>query len=166
MSFAVCVFITWSVILILSVIPKKLSEQEMIFLFFVDTIFELSIFTVFHLNFHWMLVSHSVEKSISDLVIRLVWVPVMLVIASNVSLYSSRFFRWGIVVAVVLSGIAIQKVQEWLGILTTPHWNVVYTALMFFSYVAFSRLMTWFIQRIVFPLPQNVRKMTELPVTI
>ncbi|GMA60469.1 hypothetical protein NZD89_12720 [Alicyclobacillus fastidiosus] len=145
MSLAVCVFITWCVILILALIPKKLTALEMVFLFFVCTIFELSAFTLFHLNLHWMDVSKSVEKALADLVMRLICVPVVLVITSNFLLYSSRLLKWCLVAVVVLSGVMLQKSLVWLGILTTPHWNVGYTAFMFCGYITFARLMTWFI---------------------
>lgn len=145
MSIAVCLFIAWCTILILALIPKKLTELEMVFLFFVGTIFELSLFTLFHLNLHWMDVSKSVEKSLADLVMRLICIPVVLVITSNFLLYSSRLLKWCLATVVVLMGIMLQKTVVWLGILTTPHWNAGYTALLFCVYIAFVKLMTWLI---------------------
>lgn len=147
MSLAVCVFITWCLILILALLPKKLTEPELFFLFFVCTIFELSIFTVVHLNLHWIEVNRSVETSLADLVLRLFFFPILLVIAANVLLYSSKFLRWGFVVAVLLLGLLMQKVVVGLGILTAARWNAGYTILMYGSYLAFTRLMTWFIRR-------------------
>lgn len=117
----------------------------MVFLFFVCTIFELSVFNIFHLNLHWMMVSKSVEKSLADLVMRLICIPVVLVMTSNFMLYSSRFLRWGLAIAVVIVGILMQKTVEWLGILSTPHWNIGYTALLFCGYILFTGLMTFFI---------------------
>lgn len=151
MSIAVCVFIAWCTIIILALIPKKRTELEMIFLFIVGTVFELSLFTLFHLNLHWMDVSKSVEKSFADLVMRLICIPVVMVITSNFLSYSSKRLRWCLAAVVVLVGIMLQKIVVWLGILTTPHWNTGYTFLLFCGYVAFVKLMTWVIIYIKHP---------------
>ena len=145
MSLAVCVFITWSVILIFVLIPKKITGFEMIFLFFICTIFELSLFNLFHLNLHWVNVNKSVEKSLADLIMRLICMPVILVMTSNFLLYSSRILKWCLAGAVVLFCVMVQELLVWLGILTTPHWNAGYTVLMCCGDIIFARLMTWFI---------------------
>lgn len=145
MSLAVCVFITWIAISILAMIPKKLTILEMVFLFFVCTIFELSIFTVFHLNLHWIIVSENIEKSVADLVMRLACMPVIMVITSNFLLYTSRVLKLGLMATVVLGGVMLHKTVKWLGILTTPHWNLWYTVVLFCSYIIFLKLMTWFV---------------------
>ncbi|KPV41850.1 hypothetical protein [Alicyclobacillus ferrooxydans] len=148
MSIAVCVFITWCTIVALALIPKKLTSLEMVFLFFVCTIFELSVFNIFNLNLQWMMVSKNVEKSLADLVMRLICIPVALLMASNFILYSSKFLKWGLTAAMVLLGVLMQKTIEWLGILSTPNWNIGYTALLFCSYIVFTGLMTIFITRL------------------
>jgi hypothetical protein len=142
---AICVLITWFVIIILSLIPKKFSELDMVFLYFVNTIFELSIFTVLHVNLKWIVVNHSVEKSIADLVFRLIMIPLVFIITSNILLYSWKFLKWIIVIAMILSFILMQGLLERLGVITTHHWNVIYNFLMFSSYAIFSRFMTWVI---------------------
>lgn len=147
MSLAICVLLTWSVIIIFSLIPKKLSELEMVFLYFSNIIFELSIFTIFHLNLKYIQVSNDIEKSFSDLVLRIIMIPTVLLITSNILLYSWKYLKWIIVSIMVLSFIMIQKLIEWLGIITTTNWNIVYTVIMFCTYVVFSSVMTWWIQR-------------------
>lgn len=147
MSLAVCVFVTWCAIAILALIPKRLTTVEMVFLFFVCTIFELSIFNIFSLNLQWLMVNRRVEKSLSDLVMRLVCIPVVLVMTSNFLLYSSRFLKWGLTAAVVLFGLLMERTVVSLGILTTPHWNIGYTTLLFCGYIGFTGLMTFFITR-------------------
>ncbi|UOF90219.1 hypothetical protein LSG31_20545 [Fodinisporobacter ferrooxydans] len=147
MALAISVFITWLVIIILSLIPKKLSELDMVFLYFVNTIFELSIFTIVHLNLRWIDVSDSVEKSFADLVLRIIMNPLLIIISSNVLLYSWKIAKWVIVGGMILSFIFLQKLFEWLGIVTLHHWNIFYTLVMFACYVAFSRFMAWWIVR-------------------
>lgn len=145
MSIAICVLITWVVIIILSLIPKKLSELEMIFLYFVNTIFNLSVFTVLHVNLKWIVVNHSVEKSIADLVLRLIMIPLVFVLTSNILLYSWKFLKWVIVIAIILGFNLLGKLLEGLGVISFEHWNVIYNTLMFSSYAIFSRLMAWVI---------------------
>ncbi|KPV44105.1 hypothetical protein AN477_08495 [Alicyclobacillus ferrooxydans] len=146
MSLAVCTFLAWITILILAMLPKTLTLLEMVFLFFVCTIFELSIFTIFHLNLHWIEVSTSPEKSFANLTIRLICVPVILVIISNVQFYPSNTLRWILLTTIVVLGVILQKIMQWLGIITTPHWNMWLTILMWCSYFAFARVMVWFIR--------------------
>ncbi|QSO53236.1 hypothetical protein JZ785_04990 [Alicyclobacillus curvatus] len=145
MSLAVCVLISWCAIAVLALIPKILSTVETVFLLFMCTIFELSVFTIFHLNLSWIMVSNHVEQSLANLAIRLVCVPVELVITANFMLYSSRLLKLGLVVAVLLVDVLLQKTLEWLQILFTPHWNVGYTVVLFCGYIVFARLMTLFI---------------------
>jgi hypothetical protein len=144
-SLAVCVLITWIVMIILSLIPKKLSELDMIFLYFVNTIFELSIFTILHVNLKWIIVNHSVEKSLADLVFRLFMIPFVFIITSNILLYSWKFLKWIIVFGIILCFLLVGLLIRQLGIITTPHWKLIYTVLMFSSYAAFSRFMAWVI---------------------
>lgn len=147
MSLGISVLLSWSVIIILTLIPKKLSELEMVFLYFTNIIFELSIFTIFHLNLQYIQVSNDIEKSFSDLVLRIIMIPTVLLISSNVLLYSWKYLKWIIVAMMVLSFILIQKLIEWLGIITTTNLNAGYTVIMFSTYVAFSRVMVWWIKR-------------------
>lgn len=148
MPLAACVFITWSVIVVLALIPKRLTEPEMVFLFLVNTIFELSLFTVFSLNLHWLVVSSSVESSIANLVIRLLCIPLALVIVSNTMLHRSKTPKYGASILSIAWAVLLYKLMLWLGILRQPHWNTLYTALMFVAGLMFTRLMVWFIVRI------------------
>lgn len=145
MSLAICVLITWFVIIVLTHIPKKLSELDMLFLYFVNTIFDLSIFTVFHVNLKWIVVNRSFEESIADLVLRLFMIPLVFVITSNILLYNWKFLKWVIVALIILGFIPLQVLVKKLGIISTPHMNIMYSLLMFSSYAVFSRFMAWVI---------------------
>jgi hypothetical protein len=145
LSLAICVLITWLVIIVLSLIPKKLSRIEMVFVYFVNTIFELSIFTILHINLKWIDVSHSVEKSFADLVLRLIMIPLVFVITANILMYSWKFLKWLIIVVIILCFLLMQAMIIRLGILTILHLNAIYTFILFSSYAVFSSLMAWFI---------------------
>ncbi|HJV31395.1 MAG TPA: hypothetical protein VJ558_04310 [Bacillales bacterium] len=148
MTFAICVLMTWFVIIVFSLIPKKLTVLDMIFVYFVNTIFELSVFTILHINLKWLEVSHDVEKSLADLVLRIIMIPLVFVITANLLMYSRNFLKWTIVTVIIFSFLLIEALIHKLGILTTHHWNAVYTLVLFSSYTIFSSLMAWFISNV------------------
>lgn len=148
MSLAICALITWIVIIVFSFIPKKLNEIEMVFLFMVNTIFELSIFTIFHVNLKWLIVNQSVEKSFSDLVLRLVMIPIVFIITTNILLYQWKFLKWVIVLIIIGSFPIMNILIEKLGILKTHHWNLLYTLILFSTYAVFSRMMAGLFNKI------------------
>lgn len=117
----------------------------MVFLLFICTIFELSVFNIFNLNLQWMMVSKNVEKSFADLIMRLICVPVVLLITSNVILQPSWLVKLLGTVTMIGIGVLMEKMVEGLGILFTPHWNVGYTVLLFCVYILFTGFMTVFI---------------------
>lgn len=147
-SLAVCVLMTWIVIIVLTLIPKKLSEIEMVFVYFTNTVFELSIFTILHINLEWIHIDQSVEKSLADLVLRLFMFPLVFVMTANILLYRWRILKFVVVILINLSFLFINFLMKNLGILKTTHWNYSYTILLFMSYTIFSSLMALFILNI------------------
>ena len=145
MSLAISILISWIVIIIASLIPKKLSEQDMVFLFFVNTIFELSIFTILHINLKWIHVSRTIENSFADLSFRLVTDPLVFVMTANIMLYSWKIMKWIIVSAIILSFLLLGQLLERLGVLSLENWNNFFAIILFTSYAAFSSGMAWFI---------------------
>lgn len=146
---AICALIAVCVITVLLFMPKKLSEPELVFLYFVNTIFTLSIFTFFSLNLKLLEVSKDVDRSLSDLIIRIIVVPLYMVISANVLLYNWKWLRWITVALMVVGGLLLQLLLIRLGILKLRYWNMGYTLLMFSVYIAFSRMMTWFLRKVV-----------------
>lgn len=148
MSLAVCVFITWIIIIFFSLIPKKLSELDMVIIYFFNVIFELSIFTILHVNFKIIVVSHTFEHSFADLVLRFIFVPLVFVITANILLYPWRIMKWIIVAAIILCFPLMEHLLHWLEILKTRHWNVGYNLLMTTSYAVFSSAVAWLLTRL------------------
>lgn len=146
---AICAIIAVCVITVLLFMPKKLSEPESVFLYFVNTIFALSIFTYFSLNLRWLEVSKEVDKSLTDLIVRIIVVPLYMVISTNVLLYNWKWWRWLTVALMVVGGLLLQILLIRLGVLKPRHWNMAFTLLMFSVYFSFSRIMTWFLRKVV-----------------
>jgi hypothetical protein len=147
-ALAICVLITWIVVIILSLIPKKLTQLEMVYLFFVNTIFELSLFTLLHVNLRWITVNLSVEKSFADLTMRLFMIPLALIISTNILLYSWKFLKWVIVLGIIFFFNSIGDLLEWLGVLKFHSWNRMDNSLLFIIYITFSRFMAWVITHV------------------
>jgi hypothetical protein len=144
-ALAVCILITWLVICILSIIPKSLKDVDLIFIYFVNTIFELSVFTIFHINLRWINVGGRIDQSFADLVLRLIMIPLVFVISTQVLFYSIRIWKWVITGAIILLFILFSKLLEKFGILhLSSHWKVFYTFIMFCCYALLSWLMGWF----------------------
>lgn len=120
----------------------------MVLLYFVNAIFELSIFTILHVNLKLIEVTDTVEKSIADLVLRIIMIPLVFIITSNILLYSWRFLKWIIVAAIIMSFMLLERILVWLDVFTTHHWNLLYTLAIFSVYAIFSRVMVWIIVRV------------------
>ncbi|WP_421383311.1 hypothetical protein ACOJQI_02720 [Bacillus salacetis] len=141
MSLAVCVLMTWIVVIILMLIPKKLSEIEMVFVYFANTVFELSIFTILHLNLKWIQIDQGFEKSIADLVLRIFMIPLIFVITANILCYRWKLLKFVVVILINLSFLFLNILITKLGILKATHWSPLYTVILFMSYTIFSGLM-------------------------
>jgi hypothetical protein len=144
-ALAICILITWLVICIFSIIPKSLKDVDMIFIYFINTIFELSVFTIFHINMRWINVGARIDQSLADLVLRLIMIPLVFVISTQVLFYSIRIWKWVITAGIILLFIPFSKLLEKLGVVhLSSHWNVFYTFIMFCCYALLSWLMGWF----------------------
>ncbi|MCF8566423.1 hypothetical protein LLE49_17005 [Alicyclobacillus tolerans] len=139
--------VVWIAVTVFCLIPKKLTPFDLIFLFFMDTVFELGTISIFQTNLKWMVVGPSVDMALADLMFRLIELPLLLVTTSNLLLYSNRLVKWGGVSTIVLFSMAVQKVLVWHGMLIYRNWNILYTAIYLVVFVAFSRVMAWFILR-------------------
>lgn len=145
MVLAVWVFITWTIIIVFLVIPKELSELDMVFMYFANTVFVISTFTLFDLNLKYIMASHAVEKSFSVLIYRIIAIPLLLIISSNVLMYPWKWLKWGIVVGMIALLVLLQELLKWTGVVTFQRWNVFYSVLTFSCFIVFSRVMAWLI---------------------
>lgn len=122
--------------------------MEMIFLFFVDTVFELGMFSVLHVNLQYIEVTPGVANSISNLTFRLVELPFLLVTTSNLLLHLSPILKWGGVISIVLFTVIVQQILVWMGVLNMHHWNVWYSGLTVCVAVVASRVMAALIRSV------------------
>lgn len=148
MTLAVCVLITWFIFIFLSLLPKKLSDHDMIFLYFMNTIFEVSIFTVLSINVKWISASHDVEKSIAGIVIRFIMIPILFVILTNFLFHSSKYIKWILLIIIFLYYLWVKWLLISLGIIAFQQWNFIYESLLFIICTIFSCGTAWVISRV------------------
>jgi hypothetical protein len=144
-ALAMCIFVTWIIIIVVSVIPKMLSEWDMVSLYFINTILVISTFTVLDLNLEYMTVSDNAEKAIGVMIYRMIAIPLVLIISANVSRYAAKFVRFVILAGIDLILIVFLQVIKGMGMITLIHWNFVDSAIMFTCFIAFSSCMAWVI---------------------
>ena len=145
MTLAICIFVTWCVWIAFSLLPKKLSVLDTIFVLFGGTVFELSMFTLLHVDFSWIVVSTDIEKSFANLMIRLLLIPVTLLIATNVMLYDC-VLKWIVAAGILLAFVPLQLLQERLGVITAMHVPTAVMLLFFSAYMLFARLLAGLIR--------------------
>ncbi|KIL39660.1 hypothetical protein SD70_18640 [Gordoniibacillus kamchatkensis] len=144
MAILIGTVVTWMAVTFFSIIPKKIPPFETIFLFCVNTIFELSIFSILHLNLKFIVVEPGIGNGIADLMLRLIELPLLLVASSNILLYSNKV-KWCWVALIILFTLLVQQTLEWMDIITFQRWNIMYTGIYMCVNVAFSSMMTWVI---------------------
>lgn len=145
MAIIIGTVVTWLAVIAFSLIPKRLNPLEIIFIFCVDTIFELSIFSIFHVNLKYIRVEPGINNGIADLMFRLIELPLLLVVSSNILMYSSKIGKWCGLAVIVLSSLIVQQMLVQIKMITFVHWNVVYSGIYCFVCIIFSRIMTWVI---------------------
>lgn len=148
MSFVVSIFAAWIVIILVCLIPKKLSEKDMVILYFFNTIFVVSTLTILNLNVRYLTVSRSVEKVFAVFACQYILIPLLLVISANVLMYASKWLKWGCTAAIVVGIVLFQKLLESMGVLFFNHWNLFYSLVMAICFVLLSRFISALIHRV------------------
>lgn len=140
--------VTWIALTVFSLIPMRLTPFEMIFIFCADTIYELSIFSIVHVNLKFIVVEPGISNGIADLMFRLIVLPLLLVVTSNLLLFSNKKIKWCGVVLIVLFALIVQQILVQINTLTFYHWSIIYSGIAICSAVVFSRIMSWVITSI------------------
>lgn len=148
MSIIIGTVVSWIAVTVFSLIPKKLTPFEIIFLFCIDTIYELSLFSILHVNLKFIVVEQGVSNGIADLMYRLIALPLLLVVTSNILLYSNNSIKWSGVTLIGFFIVIAQQIMVETKMITYHHWNVTYAVFFVYAAILFSRMMTWVITSI------------------
>ncbi|MFB5193086.1 hypothetical protein [Alicyclobacillus fastidiosus] len=145
MLVAISLFIAWFVVILLGIIPKKLSEIEMLFVYLVTCSVIIIVFAYINLNFKNIVIGAGADKQISIQIYRLIAEPLILLIESNLFLSANKFIRWTSTITTILLLSLLRQGLAWIGIVTFRNWNLLYSILLAIGFVVFSQFMAWLI---------------------
>lgn len=154
MPIIVGAIVVWIAVTFFSLIPKKLSSFETIFVFCTSTIFELSVFSILHINLRLIEVEPGIANGMADLMFRLLEIPLLLTASANLLLYRTKI-KWVAAASIVLFTLIVQQTSLRVGILHFHHWNLVYSGLGMCANVGFASLMAWVITSINGKVPAS-----------
>lgn len=141
MSIAIVCLVTWLVLAVFAIVPKRFTLQEMVFLYFVSSVLTVTVFTVLDLNLHWVPASHDVEKALALNVCRFIEIPPLLIMAADLLNSPLRArTRWAIAAAVCLFLVFNDWILLWCQILVYRQWNSFYA---FIDYGIFIIVLRW-----------------------
>lgn len=141
MSIAVICSVTWLVISVFAIVPKRFTLVDMVFIYFVSTILSRTIFTILDINLQWVPASRETEKALALNIGRFIEIPLILIMAADI--LNSRLRtpnRWGIALVICL----FLTINDWiylsLDIVEYRKWNYIYA---FIDYGLFIVIIAW-----------------------
>lgn len=125
MAVAIFVFIAWVIISVYLFIPKRLSTEENLLLFFFFTIITINIFTILDLNLQLIQHSNKREMFISFLIHRNIIIPLTLIIFANLIInFESKKKKFIITVLIFSALYFIDLLAFRIGLLTCDSSNL------------------------------------------
>ena len=119
MALALFVFIAWVIISVYLFVPKRLSTEENILLFFFFTIITINIFTILDLNLELIQHSNKSDMFISFWIHRNIIIPLSLIIFVNfVDIFKSKMARIILTMFVFLILYLINLIAFGIGLMT------------------------------------------------
>ena len=119
MALALFVFIAWVIVSVYLFVPKRLSMEENILLFFFFTIITINIFTILDLNLELIQHSNKSDMFISFWIYRNIIIPLSLIIFVNfVDIFKSKMARIILTMFVFLILYLINLIAFGIGLMT------------------------------------------------
>ena len=119
MALALFVFIAWVIISVYLFVPKRLSTEENILLFFFFTIITINIFTILDLNLELIQHSDKLDLFISFWIHRNIIIPLSLIIFVNfVDIFKNKMARIILTMFVFLILYLINLIAFGIGLMT------------------------------------------------
>lgn len=95
MQLFICVLFVWFVIIVFTLIPKRLSPLDFICLYCVTVLFTTTVFTLFDLDFRTVTIPRTPIPAFATIITRIVTIPLFIMIAVDALQTSSRYkVRW------------------------------------------------------------------------
>lgn len=129
MTLSLFALIGWLTIIIFSLIPKSLSTEDNIIMFFLLNIATISIYTILTLNLRLLTPASNVRLFISLWIQRSIIIPVSLLILMNLLiLYNKKSKKFIASAALILILTFIDLLTVWTGVKNYTGWSPLLTA--------------------------------------
>lgn len=138
----VCILAMWVTVCVAWVVPKKLMKKDLLLLYFINTIFVVTVFAIITLNLKLFTIEHSAETQIGILMCHNILIPLSLVIFDNISLYQSWRIKSLGTGAILVSLTLFHKLLELIGAIEYVHWSLFYSLLLTIVLLLFSKIAT------------------------
>ncbi|MFK9091689.1 hypothetical protein [Bacillus salipaludis] len=147
MTIAIISLVTWIVIIVFAIVPKRFTLVEMVFLYLASSILTVTIFSILVSNLHWIPASKDVEKALALHICRFVEIPLLLIMSSDILNSPLRIrTRWLIAITIIIFLVVNDWILVSLGILVFKKWNYMYAFIDHSFFVAsLSLIARWFI---------------------
>ncbi|GEO27162.1 hypothetical protein AAC03nite_29470 [Alicyclobacillus acidoterrestris] len=147
MALAVFALVAWLVMIGFVFVPKWLILTEICFLYFIIGVLSVTVFTVLDVNLQWVPTTRDVEKSLALDVCRFIIIPFLLMMAAGFLNSPLRArWRWILGAAMLVPLMADDWLIRAFGlIIFTSRWNIVYSLLMYLTFIVVLAFITrWF----------------------
>jgi hypothetical protein len=147
MSVAILAILAWLILIVFTIVPKGLTLNDMVFLYFVTGILTVTVFSVLDVNLQWVPVTRSIEGSFAMYICRFIFIPFHILL--SVSVLHSHLkakWKWGISATIVLVLCVADRIYLWAGLITYQRWNELNSALMYGAFIVFVWMIShWFL---------------------
>jgi hypothetical protein len=148
MSLAIIAVVTWLVMIVFAIIPKRFTLSEIVFLYIISSIMTVTVFTIIDVDLHWVPTTRSPEKSLALDICRFIAIPLLLIMSAEIlnSPLKARW-RWTIAAAICVFLNANDWLLQWLRIIVYRQWNFLYAFLDFSLFIVIlAWIARWFVR--------------------
>jgi hypothetical protein len=151
MQLPICALFAWLAILIFSLMPKRLSILDLVFLYFIILIFSTMTFTILDINLNVVTIRRTPIISFSTIITRIVTIPVLIMVAVDALQFSGgRKPRWLMAIAIWFSLNVFDWVLDLLKVITYHRsfvWHALRTVIMYLGFIVIAWGLTWWYKR-------------------
>lgn len=147
MSLVILALMAWFVMMVFAIVPKGLTLNDMVFLYFVIGILTITIFTILDVNLHWVPITRKIEESFALYLCRFIVIPLLVLMSASVLLSHLKMIWKGVLVGIILLVLCLSdRVYLSLHLIRFEKWNELYSSLMYAVFFALIWGITrWFV---------------------
>jgi hypothetical protein len=146
---ALFAFIAWLTIIVFSFIPKSLSTEENIIMFFILNITTISVYTILTLNLRLIEPSNALDAFIAQCIHRSLIIPLCLLTLINLTFsYDQKLKKITVSIIAILILNFIELLTVWASLKSFTGWNSFLTILSLIVLVVFFNVLARLLKRI------------------